>query len=233
MMEVLSQDELTRMTITLWPVWTARRKLIHEGVNQSPLSTHLFVTRFIAELDQIRDPRSSHAISAVPRTVLQEKWIPPPEGCIKLNVDAGFSTEHNVGAGAVICRDRDGAYLGSTTLVIQGLVDPASLEAIACREALSLVEDMGVQHLFVASDCKAAVNHILEGVGGNYGGVIKEIKEWMKSFTSCVFVHEHRSSNFEAHKLARHGVSLDQGRHVWLGYPHDPIVIPVNIPIEE
>lgn len=43
------------LTVTLWAIWTARRKLIHEGVHRSPLSTHLFITRFIVELDQIKE----------------------------------------------------------------------------------------------------------------------------------------------------------------------------------
>ena len=33
MMDVLSRDELTKMTVTLWAIWYARRKLIHEGIN--------------------------------------------------------------------------------------------------------------------------------------------------------------------------------------------------------
>lgn len=52
MMEVLSHEELTKMTVTLWAIWYARRKLIHEGINQSPYVTHNFVDNFIAELEQ-------------------------------------------------------------------------------------------------------------------------------------------------------------------------------------
>ena len=29
--------------------------------------------------------------------------------------------------------------------------------------------------------------------------------------------------NLEAKKLVRYGVLWDQGRHVWLGSPHDPM----------
>ena len=53
MMDVPSHDEFTRMTVTLWAIWYARRKLIHEGINQSPYETHTFVSNFFFELDQI------------------------------------------------------------------------------------------------------------------------------------------------------------------------------------
>lgn len=89
----------------------------------------------------------------MPRTpgiVIYPKWIAPPEGFVKINVDAGVSVDHNLGTAAAICRDRDGGYLGSSILVVQGLVDPVPLKAIACREGLSLAQDMGLQNVHIA-----------------------------------------------------------------------------------
>lgn len=154
----------TRMTVTLWAIWTARRKLIHEDIHRSPLSTHLFVTRFIAELDHVNLP-ASQAAPTPAGGGMRERWIPPPVGYVKVNVDAGVFVEHNVGTASAICRDRDGTYLGSSILVIHGMLDPSSLEAIVCREALSLAEDLGMQHLHIASDGKEVVKHIHDGAG--------------------------------------------------------------------
>ena len=53
MMDVLSHEEFTRMTVALRAIWYARRKLIHEGINQSLYETHMFVSDFISELDRI------------------------------------------------------------------------------------------------------------------------------------------------------------------------------------
>lgn len=39
------------VTVTLWAIWMARRKTIHEGTFQPPLSTHLFVESFIQDLE--------------------------------------------------------------------------------------------------------------------------------------------------------------------------------------
>lgn len=43
----LSHDVFICLAVTLWAIWTARQKLLHEGISQSPLATHMFVTRFI------------------------------------------------------------------------------------------------------------------------------------------------------------------------------------------
>jgi hypothetical protein len=43
LMETLPHAQFTRIAITLWAIWTSRRKAIHEDIFQSPLSTHTFV----------------------------------------------------------------------------------------------------------------------------------------------------------------------------------------------
>ena len=43
------------------------------------------------------------------------------------------------GVAAVISRDKEDHFLGVPTVIFDGLVDPASLEAHACNEALALV----------------------------------------------------------------------------------------------
>lgn len=76
---------------------------------------------------------------------------PPLYGSVKFNVDAGLSREEDLCAIMMVCRDHNGTYLGSSALVIQGLSGLPSLEAIACRKALSLADDLGIQNLLVAS----------------------------------------------------------------------------------
>jgi hypothetical protein len=79
----------------------------------------------------------------------------------------------------------------------------------------------------VVSDCKQVVTDISEGTLGKYGAVVSEIKARASQFLGCKFVLEGRSSNFKAHNLARHGLSLEGGHHKWLGMPY-AINISVN-----
>ena len=45
---VLHHENLMRLVVTLWAIWYARRKVIHEELFQSPLSTHSFVEKFLS-----------------------------------------------------------------------------------------------------------------------------------------------------------------------------------------
>jgi hypothetical protein len=53
MTEILPQEDVVRVAITLWAIWYAWRKAIHENVYQSPLSTtHNFVDKLVSELGE-------------------------------------------------------------------------------------------------------------------------------------------------------------------------------------
>ena len=104
---------------------------------------------------------------------------------------------------------------------------------MACREAPALAGDLGLQQLCIALDCMNVVKHIHDSTGGCHGGVVKDIKSGSKSFSSCVFLHELRNSNYEPHSLARHALSLDQGQYVWFGQPHDPVVLTVSLNFDQ
>jgi hypothetical protein len=89
MMETVPHDEFTRISVTLWAIWTARRKAIHEDIFQSPLSTHGFVTSFLDELKTLDAGKSqpNNRVQVQPQGV-QRRWIPPASSMPKINVDA-------------------------------------------------------------------------------------------------------------------------------------------------
>jgi hypothetical protein len=86
MIESLSHDEFVRITVTLWAIWTSRRKAIHEEIFQSPLSTFVFINVFLSELKQIQKPTAVQG--DLTNTLRVPKWIPPPSSMVKINVDA-------------------------------------------------------------------------------------------------------------------------------------------------
>ena len=123
----------------------------------------------------------------------------------------------------------DGSYLGASAICFEGVSDPASLEALACREALALASDLMQTQVVVASDCKEVVSNISEGNGGTHAHIIREIKQMESEFQSCSFIFERRTTNIEAHSLAKYALSLSIGRHVWLLQPPNLRCIPQNI----
>lgn len=62
LMKTLNHDDLILCLVTLWTIWSARRKAIHEDIFQSPLSTHAFVESMIKYLE-VASVRSDPPIS--------------------------------------------------------------------------------------------------------------------------------------------------------------------------
>lgn len=148
----------------------------------------------------------------------------PPAGFAKIHVDAGVMRGRG-GSAAAVCRDSNGQYLGSSSLVIGGVDDPATLEAIACREGIALAQDLNIHNFIMASDSKQVVSHINKGSKGRYGAIVSEIKLSSALFI-CNFVFESRVANYEAHSLAKFSLRLGPGRHVWFCQRHDLNCIP-------
>ena len=53
MMENLSRDGFSKVAFTLWSIWYARRKILHEEEFQCPLSKHLFIESYQRDLSVV------------------------------------------------------------------------------------------------------------------------------------------------------------------------------------
>ncbi|XP_073360447.1 uncharacterized protein [Aegilops tauschii subsp. strangulata] len=224
MHEHLSQEDFTLFVVTLWAIRGARRKAMYEDIFQTPWSINGFIQSYIGELKAMWKPATAS------RTVTRSQpthWIAPSVGLAKLNADAAVGRGGAYGTVGVICRNHQGLFLGASVVVFPNLSDPTTLEAMAIREALSLADDLYGRKIQVASDCKVAVDD-----KGRYGAIVHEIVQHKCTFHTCNIRHEFRSLNFEAHKLAKHALSLGAGRHVWLGQPNGLGFVLVNIVTE-
>ena len=68
----------------------------------------------------------------------------------------------SLAAVAAVAQDSRGLFLGASTVTFSGILDPETLEAIACREGLALASDLLLQEIRVASDCANAIRSIQE-----------------------------------------------------------------------
>uniref|UniRef100_A0ACD6A090 Uncharacterized protein n=1 Tax=Avena sativa TaxID=4498 RepID=A0ACD6A090_AVESA len=110
---------------------------------------------------------------------------------------------------ASICKDGEGVFMGFSALDIPGISDPATLEAIACREALALAIDLYAQRVFIASDCLHVINLISKPSKCSFLSVISEINQRQTQFEKIQYVHEKSSSDTCAHNLARNYLYLE------------------------
>jgi ribonuclease HI len=145
---------------------------------------------------------------------------------MKINVDAAVGKNTGFGSIAAVARDEDDVFRGASAVVLAGKSEAETLEALACREALSLAQDINARRIRVASDCLNVIKSLDQGSLGVYAHIVREITETAKDFEEADFVHERRSSNKDAHNLARSSVLFDHGRHVWLLAPPNGVCIP-------
>lgn len=58
------------------------------------------------------------------------RWIPPPVGSMKINVDAAISKNSGVGSMAAVARDSAELFLGASAVVSGDVTDPEILKAL-------------------------------------------------------------------------------------------------------
>ena len=66
--------------------------------------------------------------------------------------------------------------------MFNGISDPATLEALAVRKAMTLSEDLHLQVIHVATDCKGVVEDIKQKSSPSYEAIIREIVQYSRSF---------------------------------------------------
>lgn len=112
----------------------------------------------------------------------------------------------------MISRNQEGTFLEASTFVFRFISDPSTLEALA------LTKNLYIQSIQVGSDCKVVIDDIQKRSSASYDAIVQEIIDLLVSFTSCNFVYEHMSINFEAYNLTKHALILGNGRHIWLDH---------------
>jgi hypothetical protein len=118
MMQSLKQEDQTRVFVTLWAIWHARRKAIHEQIFQSPLTVHMFVQNFVSDLNLSEQEKKKQAPAMHVPT--NEGWILPPSGMAKINIDPAVGKNSIRGAAAAVARNELGEFLGASATIFKG-----------------------------------------------------------------------------------------------------------------
>ena len=74
--------------------------------------------------------------------VVVERPKAPLLGYTKIHADASLAGNDIAGSAAVVCGGTTGLFHDSPALTIHGINEVAALEAIVCREALCLADDL-------------------------------------------------------------------------------------------
>lgn len=117
-----------------------------------------FVAAFMLDLHILDKP--AVIITRAPSS-RPTQWLPPSVSLAKINVDASVARSSGFGAVAAVSRDHAGVYSGASVIIVfRGITDPATLGALAVREALALTNDLNLRRIHIASHYKVVIDDI-------------------------------------------------------------------------
>ncbi|RAL41593.1 hypothetical protein DM860_013127 [Cuscuta australis] len=139
--------------IISWHIWKALNSLIYEDNSSfNPSKLIDSISRYIKSWLQIKLPKHLRIYDAwlmnaqiLPKfqsspKIRVVKWLEPPKGRLKLNVDASFS--HNAKHGAAILRDDQGKFVGAASFQVTG-TSPYQAEVNAAIKGITWALNFG------------------------------------------------------------------------------------------
>ncbi|XP_050280341.1 uncharacterized protein LOC126721341 [Quercus robur] len=139
------------------------------------------------------------------------KWVPPPKGWFKANVDGTIFKETNKAGIGVVVRDSQGWVLAALTEKVDGVQDAEVIEALAIRRAIRFAIETSFNCVIIESDSLSMVKAIQDTAEStcHIGNIIDDVKLLSKALKSCEFHHTKREANHVAHTLARNAIHVD------------------------
>jgi hypothetical protein len=122
MIKIVKKKDLTRLFVTIWAIWHAKRKVIHEEIYQSPPATMAFVNRFLGDLGDSKEKVGM--VGGKARAKTTKRWIAPPHRRTKINVDAEVAKSIPKRVVGVVSRSPEGVYVRASAVVFDGITHP-------------------------------------------------------------------------------------------------------------
>jgi hypothetical protein len=79
-----------------------------------------------------------------------------------------FAKNSGIVVAAAVARDFAGRFLGASAVVMEGSLEPETVEAISCKEGLALASDLLLQDFRVACDNVGVVASIRKSSMSSY-----------------------------------------------------------------
>jgi ribonuclease HI len=182
--------------VSAWYLWWIRRRRTHNEEVPPLLKCKMSILAITA--NAMKAEKKAPAGTG--------KWIRPPPRTLKLNVDASFVLEEKLGATGAVLRDFMGTFVHAKCELLPHVQTAAMAEAMALREGLKMVEEMGCHHVMVESDSAETIQ-----------ALTGENRWWNESsaiFADCIdiasnigevqFIFCPRDANQVAHEIAKY-----------------------------
>ena len=145
------------------------------------------------------------------------RWVPPPTGWAKCNVDGSFVSQSGEAGVGVVVRDSEGQVILTAWRVIFRCQDAVEAEALACLEGLRLAAQWVQGSIILESDCAQVIQAMQQKEDRSALRFILEVaKDQAQVLVDWRITKVKRESNLVAHELA-HFARRSMHSAVWLG----------------
>ncbi|KAK8351233.1 hypothetical protein V6Z12_A05G019700 [Gossypium hirsutum] len=192
------------IVVTIWALWLSRNKLVHERMTQSLEEIVTFIRGFGLEYrscaENLKHPQ--------PRSMV--RWMAPPQGWVKINVDAGVSVAKKRAVSGFIIRNDEGFIMGSgfqEHYLVQSVV---MAKALAVLHRLQFALNLGFPKVILESDSRLVVNNIQQTCEDYWETrpFTWDVKNLARKFRFCRFQFIAREGNGAAHAMAVEGMRI-------------------------
>jgi ribonuclease HI len=141
-----------------------------------------------------------------------------------MNLDGAICEVDGRAASGVVVRDHT-TFLGASTKVYDGVMEPLIAEALAARDACAYAVQRGFGKVVLATDCQVLMKHWADRKNDRsvIRTILDEISDLKSSFSSFHFLYEGREANQGAHCCAKFAAVNDEPA-TWDAEPHPWLV---------
>ncbi|KAL9226062.1 hypothetical protein vseg_001914 [Gypsophila vaccaria] len=224
----MQEEERARFMISCWAVWRARNEHVFESTELRVDLVTCRIRGLMEELAKVKTQDNCRGqMTHQMRVETGEGWQPPPEGVVKINVDAGcYQAKRGFG---ILARNDMGAVVWCSVIQEEGEMVVEVAEAMAILWALAKARDAGNSRVVVESDCLTVVTALTNNAKGRSTLflILDDIRCLASCFEAISWRHISRNFNKGAHELA-HLKPWVRGCRDWIGDVPSQILSIVN-----
>ncbi|XP_027086499.1 uncharacterized protein [Coffea arabica] len=161
--EVQGLDRIQLTVNILWQVWKARNKMTFQTERVDAKLIVDKAQREWLEYEAENETTGQSDTTSGENGQSQQKWEPPKEGVIRINIDAALSAKMVRTGFGIIARNWRGEIVKAKGITARRRGEATTEEALAIRCALEMARSTGWTTIEVQSDCKYVVNLINSG----------------------------------------------------------------------
>ncbi|XP_058776755.1 uncharacterized protein LOC131651102 [Vicia villosa] len=189
-----------RVAVMIDLLWKNRNNLIWN--NESDVFSKLGLNAFCSWSEWFSAQRDNGPSDNLPPV---QSWVPPVEGRVKCNVDAGFNTRRGTTNRAWCMRDHLGRFLFAGAAWDFCNYPILEAEAMALKEAIHSAIDLHMENVIFESDSQITVQAILLNRQGcsDFCSIISSINKLLLDFPNIEVKFVKRQANSVANALAK------------------------------